>query len=84
MVKMAHKIVLYQFEECPYCAKVRAKLDELGFNYKKVNVLRDREDPKRKEIAKKSGVMTVPVIDIDGEFTGESDIIVQKLEGLKK
>ena len=84
MVKMAHKIVLYQFEECPYCAKVRAKLDELGFNYKKVSFLRDREDPKRKEIAKKSGVMTVPVIDIDGEFTGESDIIVQKLEGLKK
>ena len=37
-----------------------------------------------KEMSKKSGVMTVPVIDIDGEFTGESDIIVQKLEGLKK
>jgi len=78
-----HKITLYQFPDCPYCTKVRAKLDELGFKYKKVNVMRDREDAKRKEIAKKSGVMTVPVIDIDGEFTGESEVIVQKLQELK-
>lgn len=81
---MPHKITLYQFEECPYCAKVRAKLDELGLEYEKVNVPRDREDPKRKEIAKKSGVLTVPVVDIDGEFTGESDVIVGKLEQLKE
>ncbi|MBI2134606.1 glutathione S-transferase N-terminal domain-containing protein [Candidatus Woesearchaeota archaeon] len=78
-----HKITLYQFEDCPYCAKVRAKLDELGFKYKKVNVERGREDPKRKEIAKKSGVLTVPVIEIDGKFIGESDVIVKKLEELK-
>ena len=80
---MTHKITLYQFEECPYCAKVREKLDELGFKYKKINVVRDREDSKRKEIAKKSGVLTVPVIEIDGEFMGESDVIMQKLEELK-
>jgi len=79
---MTHKITLYQFEGCPYCAMVRAKLEELGLEYNKVNVSRDREDPQRKELMEKSNVSTVPVIDIDGEFTGESEIIIQKLETL--
>lgn len=77
------KIRLYQFEQCPYCAKVRTKLDELGLKYEKVNVVRDREDKERKILAEKSGVLTVPVIEIDGEFTGDSDIIIEKLETMK-
>ena len=81
--KMTHNITLYQFEECPFCAKVRAKLEELGFEYKKVNVTRDREDSQRKMLLEKSGVATVPVINIDGEFTGDSDAIIQKLEEMK-
>lgn len=80
---MTHKITLYQFETCPFCAKVRVKLEELGLEYEKVNVSRDREDPQRKEIAEKSGVATVPVIDIDGKVIGESDAIIQKLESLQ-
>lgn len=83
---MKHKIKLYQFEECPFCAKVRAKLDELGISDKveKINMERDREDPKRKELAEKSGVLTVPVIEIDEKFTGESDVIIKKLENMKE
>jgi glutaredoxin 3 len=80
---MTHKITLYQFEECPFCAKVRAKLDELGLEYSKVNVSRDRENTQRKELLEKSGVATVPVIDIDGEFTGDSGAIIEKLESTK-
>ena len=83
---MEHKITLYQFENCPFCAKVRAKLDELGISndVEKVNMERDREHPKRKELAEKSGVLTVPVIEIDGEFIGESDVIIEKLESIKE
>lgn len=73
-------ITLYQFETCPFCAKVRAKLEEKGIEYEKVNVERDREDAQRKEIAEKSGVSTVPVINIDGNWMGESDEIVKFLE----
>jgi glutaredoxin 3 len=79
-----HKITLYQFVECPYCAKVRDKLDELDLPYEKVDMPRDREDPQRKDLAEKSGVLTVPVIEIDGHFTGESDVIIDKLEKLEK
>ena len=80
---MEHKITLYQFDACPYCVKVKNKLDELGLKYKKVNVARSKKDKKRKEIASKSGVLTVPVIEIDGKFTGESGVIIEKLKKLK-
>ena len=73
-------IKLYQFEACPFCAKVRAKLEELGVDYEKVNVAHDREDSQRKELLEKSGVATVPVIEIDGKFIGESDVIIEYLE----
>jgi len=73
-------ITLYQFEECPYCEKVRQKLRELGLNYDKVNVPRDREAPLRKELREKSGVPTVPVIKIDGRYLGESAEIIRHLE----
>jgi len=73
-------IKLYQFETCPFCAKVRAKLKELGLEYKPVNVVPDRENPQRKELREKSGVGTVPVIEIDGRFIGESDAIIEYLE----
>lgn len=74
------KITLFQFETCPYCAKVRDKLAELGLQYEKVNVAQDREDPQRKELAEKSGVMTVPVIQIDDKFIGDSGAIIDYLE----
>jgi glutaredoxin 3 len=73
-------ITLFQFETCPYCAKVRAKLDELGLEYERVNVSPNREDPQRKEIAEKSGVGTVPIIKIDGKYIGESGDIIEHLE----
>jgi glutaredoxin len=80
---MVAKINLYQFETCPFCAKVRAKLEKLGFKYEKVNVSYDKESEERKNLLEKSKVSTVPVIEIDGEFTGDSEMIIKKLEGMK-
>ncbi len=78
------KLTLYQFEQCPYCAKVRAWLDEHGKEYAKVNVANDRDDPQRKELAEKSGVATVPVLKVENDGTeiyiGESADIIAWLE----
>jgi glutaredoxin 3 len=73
-----HNIVLYDLQHCPYCQKVRDKLDELGLDYTQ----KDIEEPKfKKELAKKrKGKTTVPYIEIDGEGIEESDIIVEILE----
>ena len=74
------KITLYQLPTCPYCAKVRAKLEEMNLKFEIVNVAGNREDAQRKEIFEKSGVATVPVIDIDGKFIGDSGNIIKHLE----
>jgi glutaredoxin 3 len=73
-------ITLYQLPTCPFCAKVRAKLEEMNLKFEIVNVARDREDPQRKEIFEKSGVATVPVINIDGKWVGDSGKIIKYLE----
>ena len=78
------KITLYQFEECPYCAKVRAKLSELGLSYEKINVPYDRDDFLRQELLEKSGVATVPVIKIDNKYIGDSEKIITFLESFQK
>lgn len=68
-------IKLYQYEECPYCAKVRRKMDELGLEYEKINI-----DPANKPAVVLSVGHTVPVIDDDGMVMNESDDIVAYLE----
>ncbi|MBI2112506.1 glutathione S-transferase N-terminal domain-containing protein [Candidatus Woesearchaeota archaeon] len=72
-------IVLFQFEECPYCAKVRAKLEEKGLRYEKVNVSSNRDDPLRTELFEKTNVHTVPVIKIGEIYIGDSGRIIQYL-----
>jgi len=73
------KITLYQFEACPFCKLVREELKEKGLKYEKIEIPRDRDAQIRKEISKKSGVKTVPVIKIDNKFIGESQDIIEYL-----
>ena len=73
-------ITLYQLLTCPFCVKVRSKLEEMNLKYEIVNVEGNREDPQRKEIFEKSGVATVPVINIDGKWIGDSGEIIKYLE----
>ena len=68
-------ITLYQYEECPFCAKVRAKLDQLKLEYTKINV-----DPANKPEVVLSVGHTVPVIDDDGMVMNESSKIIDYLE----
>ena len=66
---------LYQFEDCPFCAKVRSKLEELGVKYEKIEV--DRAN-KPKVVLDLGG--TVPVIDDAGMVMNDSDEIIKYLE----
>ncbi|MDP3990352.1 MAG: glutaredoxin domain-containing protein [archaeon] len=74
------EITLYQYEECPFCAKVRAFLNEMKIKFKKINVSYDHDDSLRKKLFKESGVKTVPVIEFAGEFIGESEKIIRFVE----
>lgn len=74
------KITLFQFEQCPFCEKVRQKLKELGIEYEKTNVPHTRDAEERKDLFEKSGVWTVPVLKIGDKYIGESGEIIKFLE----
>jgi glutathione S-transferase len=74
-------LILYELEGCPYCAKVKEKLDELGLEYESRMVARSHD--KRTEVEEVSGQTGVPVLideehDVDG--MAESDDIVAYLD----
>ena len=72
---------LYELAGCPYCAKVKDKLDELGLDYESVMVPRSHDE--RTEVKQVSGQTGVPVLTDPGhdvEGMPESDDIVQYLE----
>ncbi|WP_135824971.1 glutaredoxin family protein [Halorussus ruber] len=74
-------IVLYDLPGCPFCAKVKNKLDELGLDYDVIEV--PRSHAQRTEVEEVSGQTGVPVIvDEDHGVEGmpESSDIVEYLE----
>lgn len=67
-------IVLYQFEVCPFCNKVRAFLDYHGIAYRVVEV-----DPLRKTELKRfsSDYRKVPIALIDGQQVNGSAAVIE-------
>ena len=77
---MNQKISLFQFESCPYCEKVRQHLKKKNLEFEKIEVPRDRESGIRKDLFKKSGVLTVPVMKIGDKYLGESQAIIDFID----
>ena len=73
------KIVLYQAEWCPYCARVRAVLTDMLLDYKTVNV---PEAHSQRTILKElfDGVTGIPsMIDGDVKIADDDDAIIAYL-----
>jgi glutaredoxin 3 len=72
---------LYELEGCPYCAKVKNKLADLGLEYDSHTVPRSHSE--RTEVEEISGQTGVPVL-VDHEHgvegMPESDDIIEYLE----
>jgi len=65
-------IKLYQAEWCPYCARVRARMTELGLSYINVNVPTSRVD--RRELIEVSGQVGIPtLVTEDGAIIADDD-----------
>ena len=71
---------LYQAEWCPYCARVRAKMTDLGVTYERIDVPRSKPD--RKELIEISGQPGVPTLVCeDGRVIADDDeAIIEYLE----
>ena len=59
-MKSKKMLELYQFEECPYCKRVRSALTDFGISYIIHNVSRDSAE--RDDLEKISGQRFVPVL----------------------
>jgi glutathione S-transferase len=74
-------LILYELEGCPYCAKVKNKLADLGLEYESRMVPRSHSE--RTEVKEISGQTGVPVL-VDEEHgvegMAESDDIVAYLD----
>ncbi|XP_057952651.1 uncharacterized protein LOC131146856 isoform X2 [Malania oleifera] len=67
-------VVLYQYEACPFCNKVKAFLDYYDVPYKVVEV-----NPISKKEIKWSDYKKVPILMVDGEQLVDSSDIIDKL-----
>ncbi|XVF73924.1 hypothetical protein PTKIN_Ptkin13bG0020100 [Pterospermum kingtungense] len=68
------EVVLYQYEACPFCNKVRAFLDYNSIPYTIVEV-----NPISKKEIKWSDYKKVPILKVDGEHMADSSEIIDKL-----
>ncbi|MBR9702603.1 hypothetical protein GOV10_01075 [Candidatus Woesearchaeota archaeon] len=78
------KIVLFEIEGCPFCAKVKQHLEKKGLPFEEVVVAPWRDDPLRKELFEKSGIGTTPVIKDGDLYIGDSQAIIDHLENVYK
>jgi microsomal prostaglandin-E synthase 2 len=69
--------VLYQYDSCPFCNKVRAYLDFHRVPYVLVEV-----DPLTQSAIKWSSHKKVPLAVLNGEALGESNVIIDRVEAL--
>ncbi|KAK4779170.1 hypothetical protein SAY86_006698 [Trapa natans] len=67
-------VVLYQYEACPFCNKVKAFLDYYDIPYKVVEV-----NPLSKKEIKWSDYKKVPILVVDGEQLVDSSVIIDKM-----
>ncbi|CAN0871985.1 Prostaglandin E synthase 2 [Linum grandiflorum] len=67
-------VVLYQYEGCPFCNKVKAFLDYYSIPYKVVEV-----NPISKKEIKWSDYKKVPILTVDGEQMVDSSEIISEL-----
>jgi microsomal prostaglandin-E synthase 2 len=69
-------VVLYQYDACPFCNKVKAFLDYHDIAYKVVEV-----NPMGKKEIKWSEYKKVPILVVDGEALMDSTAIITELTG---
>ena len=75
------KVIVYSTPACPYCVMVKNFLKQNNVGFEEIDVAADKA--KAKEMVEKSGQMSVPVTDVDGEVVvGYDTGKLKKLLGL--
>jgi len=63
---MAHQVKVYSTPTCPWCKRTKQFLDENKIPYQNFDVASDKAV--RDEMVNKTGQLSVPVVDINGDI----------------
>ena len=75
-------VTTYTSSTCPHCKQAKEFLKQHGIEFTNHDVVEDEE--KKNEMVEKSGAMSVPVIDVDGEIiTGFDKEKLEKVLGVE-
>jgi len=74
------EVIVYTTPACPYCVLVKNFLKQNNVKFREIDVSKDKT--LADELVKKSGVMSVPVTEIDGKIVVGYNI--EKLRELLK
>ena len=61
-------VLVYTTEHCSFCTRVKTLLDARRVPYREIDLARDPDG--RAELARSTGMMSVPQVVIDGELLG--------------
>lgn len=76
------KVIIYTTPTCVYCKAAKAFFAEKNVSYEEKDVAKDIQA--RDEMVKKSGMLAVPVIDVDGNvIVGFDKPKLSQLLGIK-
>ena len=76
-------IKIYSSPTCPYCYILKNYLKEKGFEFEEIDI--SKETAKKEELIKKTGLATLPVIEIDGQLIiGFDKKKIDEALGIKK
>ena len=64
---MAQQVKVYSTPTCPWCKRTKQFLDDNKVLYQSLDVAADKAA--RDEMVSKTGQLSVPVIDVDGELS---------------
>ena len=64
---MAQQVKVYSVPACPWCKRTKQFLDDSKISYQDFDVASDKAA--RDEMVTKSGQLSVPMIDIDGDIS---------------
>lgn len=59
-------IKIYSTPTCPFCYVLKNYLKENGFEFEEIDI--SKETAKREELIKKTGLATLPVVEINGQL----------------
>ena len=60
------RIKIYSSPTCPFCYVLKNYLKEKGFEFEEIDI--SKETAKREKLIKKTGLATLPVVEIDNQL----------------